>query len=278
MKIVKTHLELKPIIDSYKKLGKSIALVPTMGALHEGHLSLIKKAKSVADICICSIFVNPKQFNEESDLKAYPRTLETDAKLLESNNCDLVFAPTNSEIYGENFQTEVSVLNLTKPLEGSFRPGHFLGVTTIVSILFNITEANFAIFGEKDFQQLRIIETMVADLKMPIKILRAKLVREESGIALSSRNTLLSQEEKEDALLISKSLLKAKKAFDLGENNTKKLKEIINIELSISKFLKLDYLEITDENLNQVEQANSSNRILIASYCGNIRLIDNIEL
>ncbi|MCL4132745.1 UNVERIFIED_CONTAM: hypothetical protein GTU68_034336 [Idotea baltica] len=249
-----------------------------MGALHEGHLSLIKQAKNVADICICSIYINPKQFNRKSDLKAYPRTLEKDAKLLEENDCDLVFAPSNSEIYGENFQSEVSVLNLTKPLEGSFRPGHFLGVTTIVNILFNITEANFAIFGEKDFQQLRIIETMVADLKMRIKIIRAKLIREESGLALSSRNTLLSDKEKKDALLLSKSLLKAREAFIEGQKESGKLKEIINNELSISKILKLDYLEIADENLNKVKIASSKSRILIASYCGNVRLIDNIEL
>lgn len=278
MKLIETNDELIKTIDSLKDKGKKIALVPTMGALHRGHLSLIKIASEVSDITLATIFVNPTQFNQESDLKAYPRTLKKDLEILKENGCDLVFAPSESEIYGENFQSEVVVKKLTKPLEGAFRPGHFSGVTTIVNILFNLTKADFAVFGEKDFQQLRVIEQMVSDLKIPIKIIRAPLIREESGIALSSRNTLLSENEKNEALKISKALLKAKELFDSGSSDVQKIKEVINLELSKSSILKLDYLEITDANLEGVtEKINSGNRVLIAAYCGSVRLIDNVE-
>lgn len=276
MKVYKNEADIKSEIYKLKKTGKTIALVPTMGALHKGHLSLVKKAKDVADICVVSIFVNPTQFNNKDDLKKYPRNLEKDSELLKEHGCNLVYAPSEEDIYSDSFQTLVSVSKLTQPMEGKFRPGHFDGVTTVVNILFNILSPDFSVFGEKDFQQLRIIETMVADLKMNLKIVRGELVREENGLALSSRNQLLSEKGREDALILSKILFRAKELFGCGVSEVSKIKKEISVLLEKADSFKLEYLEFADRDLKDVNQISQGDRVFIVGYVEGVRLIDNI--
>lgn len=276
MEVYKNEVDIKREISSLKKAGKTIALVPTMGALHAGHLSLVKKAKEVADICVVSVFVNPTQFNNSDDLDKYPRDLEGDNKLLEKDGADLVYAPNVNDIYPDSFVSKVTVTKLTEPMEGKFRPGHFDGVTTIVNILFNITTPDFAVFGEKDFQQLRVIETMVADLKMSVKIVRGELIREESGLALSSRNQLLSHKGKKDALILSNILHKAKEIFQNGESRVSEIRKEASKMIEGLSYFDLEYLEFSDSDLCAVNNLSEGDRIFIVGYVEGVRLIDNI--
>lgn len=250
-----------------------------MGFLHDGHLSLVKKSKKQTDITIVSIFVNPTQFAPNEDLAKYPRDIERDKKLLEKHDVDYLFIPDVKEIYPENFQTFVEVDRITKHLEGEFRPTHFKGVSTIVSILFNIVKPDFAFFGQKDAQQAAVIKQMVGDLKFNIKIVVCPIVREKDGLALSSRNFYLSKKEREDALVLSRSLNLAEKLIKDGEmvseNIINKMKEIIySVETS-----KLDYIKIVNAGtFEEVDKIISGNRIyiLIACKIGTTRLIDNV--
>jgi pantoate--beta-alanine ligase len=270
---------LRNFLSTCRQEGKKIALVPTMGYLHDGHLSLIKIARNAANIVITSIFVNPKQFNNQEDLINYPQNLERDLDLLKRHNVDGVFIPEASEIYNPNFESHVFVENLSKNFEGAFRPGHFQGVSTVVAILFNIIQPHFAVFGEKDFQQLRIIEKMVSDLQFNIKILRAPIVREPDGLAMSSRNVRLSTNERNVAVLLNKALFAAKDCYLDGEKNPKVLCDFAKASLNSVKEIRLEYLELVEPNdLSVAKEAHPSTRLIIAAWVGNVRLIDNLEL
>ena len=271
---------LKENISALKEKKLSIGFVPTMGALHEGHLSLVKLAKKQSDIVVVSIFVNPTQFNNSEDLENYPITLKDDIKLLEDEQCDILFCPETSEMYPEGNITKKYPLNgLDKGLEGEKRPGHFDGVCTIVHHLFDVVKPNKAFFGEKDFQQLAIIKHLVKILALEIDIVNCPTVRDADGLAKSSRNKLLSASEREKASLIYESLKKAKSLFP--EKEIVDIKCMVENEIDGCKEMTLDYVEIVSpENLKPLEKSNTLEKahILIAAYLGNVRLIDNLPL
>jgi len=276
----------KDLLDQKRKEGKSIGFVPTMGALHPGHLSLIHRAKSENDFVVCSIFVNPIQFNNKEDLLKYPRTFDVDFKLLESEGCDLIFAPEVDEIYPENGEPVpfYDLNGLDKPMEGVFRPGHFQGVCVVVHKLFNIVNPDRAYFGEKDFQQLAIIRHMTETLKLKVNIVGCTIVRDEDGLAMSSRNMRLSKEEREIAPIIYKTLQQAKHKIEgLTEINftPQLLKQWISDEISSHPKLKPEYVEIVDRiTLQPVNDWIGSKDLIVcvAVYDGEVRLIDNIVL
>lgn len=270
--------DIKVIISKWKNEGAKIGFVPTMGALHNGHISLVKKALAECDKVVVSIFVNPTQFNDKNDLKNYPRTLEQDLALLEKNGCDLVFAPSVEEMYPEPDTRVFDFAPLDVPMEGAHRPGHFNGVGQVVSRLFDIVEPHAAFFGEKDFQQLAIIKKMVRDLKYNITIVPCSIVRENDGLAMSSRNTLLSNEQRKLAPGISKTLFEAvEKATSSSVEDVKQF--VVNQINSIPGF-EVVYFEIVDDvNLEKVSNwAESSTKYgCVAVKVGSIRLIDNIR-
>ena len=270
---------MQQLANDLKAEGKTIGFVPTMGYLHEGHLSLIKKSKEKSDITVVSIFVNPIQFAPNEDLKKYPRYIERDKRLLKKYGVDYLFFPNEDDIYPKNFQTYVEVKNISKILEGEFRPTHFSGVTTIVSILFNSVKPDFAFFGQKDAQQAAIIKQMVRDLKFNIKIIVCPIIREPDGLAMSSRNVYLSKKEREDALILSKSLAIAVKYIKNGEKSSSKiLNEMRKIVNSIASS-KLDYIKIVEsDSFAEAKQLlkDESFYILIACKIGSTRLIDNV--
>ncbi len=250
-----------------------------MGYLHEGHLSLIKQSKRNCDITIVSIFVNPTQFGPYEDFNNYPRNIETDSKLLESNGVDYLFLPSAEEIYQKNFQTYVNVEFVTKILEGEFRPTHFRGVTTVVLILFNCVQPDFAFFGQKDAQQLSVIKQMVKDIKLDLKIISCPIIRENDGLAMSSRNVYLSDSERKEALVLYKSLQTAKKIISSGEKKVnfilsemdKMFTKVASAKIDYVKIVKADNFEIVDELIEGKEYF-----VLIACKIGKTRLIDNI--
>jgi pantoate--beta-alanine ligase len=280
MKIINTVSELKSELNSLRESNKTIGLVPTMGALHEGHISLVKRSVKDNDITVVSIFVNPTQFNDKKDLEKYPRTFESDCALLEANNTSIVFAPTVEEVYPEPDTRTFSYPPTDTVMEGAFRPGHFNGVCQIVSKLFMYVEPHKAYFGEKDFQQIAVIKAMVNDLKFPLEICACPIVREKDGLALSSRNTLLSNEERTIALNISQTLfasLDYAKSHTLEETKTWVINSIDAIE-----GLRVEYYEIVDGNtLASLNEWADSEYIMgcITVFCGSIpvRLIDNIK-
>jgi pantoate--beta-alanine ligase len=278
---IKTIEEIRSIVKSIKLSGKTIGLVPTMGYLHNGHLSLVKQSKLKNDITIVSIFVNPTQFGPTEDLQKYPRDIERDTQMLDNEGADYIFLPDAKEIYPEDFETYVEVTKISKKQEGEFRPTHFKGVTTIVSILFNCICPNNAYFGRKDAQQGAIIKKMVKDLKMNINIELMPIVRESDGLALSSRNIYLSTEERAKALLLSKSLNDAKNMIENGELSVNAIiKKINNIFLKEST-VHLNYIRIVESSgFNEIEELQKGKEyyILIAAKIGNTRLIDNILL
>ncbi len=280
MQVHKDVKSLKENISALKEKNLTIGFVPTMGALHEGHLSLIKCAKEKSDIVVVSIFVNPTQFNNSEDLENYPITLKDDIKLLEDEQCDILFCPETSEMYPEGNITKKYPLNgLDKGLEGEKRPGHFDGVCTIVHHLFDVVKPNKAFFGEKDFQQLAIIKHLVKILALEIDIVDCPTVRDADGLAKSSRNKLLSASERKKASLIYESLKKAKSLF--AEKEIVDIKCMVENEIDRCKEMTLDYVEIVNpENLKPLEKSNTLEKahILIAAYLGNVRLIDNLPL
>lgn len=280
MRIVHTLSELRHFVSTHKMQGHKIAFVPTMGNLHEGHLSLVMEARKSADIVICSIFVNPMQFGENEDLDAYPRTLEADTQALESKNCDLLFAPNAKEVYpnGLGEQTRVDVPDLGDYHCGASRPGHFIGVATVVAKLFNMVQADIAIFGEKDFQQLAIIRKMASELCFPIDIIGISTSREASGLARSSRNGYLTDTEKQSAAQLYKVLLAAREALKNGERDFAKLSEHANAKL-VEEGFKPDYFNIANpKTLAPSVPKDEQFVILVAAYLGKTRLIDNITL
>ena len=262
-----------------KAAGKSVGLVPTMGFLHEGHLSLIKKSKTKCDVTVVSIFVNPKQFAANEDLSKYPRDFERDKRILEEAGVDYLFYPEVNEIYPPGFQTYVEVESITKILEGEFRPAHFRGVTTIVSILFSAVMPDYAFFGQKDAQQAEVIKRMSQDLKLNLKIIACPIIREKDGLAMSSRNVYLSEKERKDAVVLSRSLKLAGQLIKEGENDVEKIIPRMKDIIFSVETTKLDYIGIVNsETFEPVKiiSSGSSYYILIACKIGTTRLIDNI--
>ena len=263
-----------------RRENKTVGFVPTMGALHAGHFSLIKTARAQCDIVVVSVFVNPAQFNDKKDLENYPRDLTADAAMLAGYDVDYVYAPEQSEIYPEGFSTYVYVEELSESLEGASRPGHFRGVATVVTILFNTIRPDFAYFGQKDAQQVAIIRRLTRDLGFEMEIIELPTVREESGLALSSRNSLLSEEEREKAPVIFRALREAKVAFKRGERNALKLTEIVQKMIAEEPLARIDYIAVVDRvSLQPIDKIGDTEAIIASAvYIGDIRLIDNTVL
>jgi pantoate--beta-alanine ligase len=279
MKTVQTIKEVRKQVEKWRKKGLTVGMVPTMGFLHEGHESLIKKAVKENDRVIVSIFVNPIQFGPTEDFAAYPRDLKKDEKLCKEAGANLIFNPEASEIYYEDATTTVNVLELSDGLCGAKRPVHFGGVCLVVSKLFNITTPDKAYFGEKDAQQLAVIKRMVRDLNFNIEIIGCPIIREADGLAKSSRNTYLNEEERKAALVLNKSLKLAKKSIDSGENSAEKIIEIIKNKIETEVLSRIDYIEIVNSyTLKPVDTIASSTLIAIAVYIGKTRLIDNFTV
>lgn len=275
MKIVSTIEEVRAQVKEWKKEGQSIGFVPTMGYLHEGHMSLIDAAGE-NDKVVVSIFVNPMQFGPTEDLASYPRDLEHDAKLCEEHGVDLIFHPTPEEMYGDQFYSYVDMDVLTKELCGLSRPVHFRGVCTVVTKLFNIVTPDRAYFGQKDAQQLAVIKRMVKDLNMPLTITGCPIIREADGLAKSSRNTYLSIEEREAALVLSRSIFLGKEMVEKGEPDCKKILDAMTAEIEKEPLAKIDYVKIVDlDTMQQVEKIDRGILAAIAVYIGKTRLIDN---
>jgi len=270
---------LREELQHSRSAGRRIGLVPTMGALHEGHLSLARTLSQHCDVRVCSVFVNPLQFNDPKDYEAYTVNLERDQALLAHEGVDLLFVPSVEEMYPSGFQTSVTVRQVSKPFEGEFRPGHFEGVATVVSMLFNIVRPDVAIFGEKDLQQLILIEQMVRDLKFDLEIVRGALVRDPDGLALSSRNVRLSAEGRGHALSISRGLFQAREAFASGETRASVLEQIAVDEIHSMPEPQIDYVALVDErSLDRVERVEGSCRIVVVARVEGVRLLDNIAL
>ncbi|HOJ38110.1 MAG TPA: pantoate--beta-alanine ligase [Ignavibacteriales bacterium] len=279
IKVIKTIKEMHNFSNKLKKQGKKIGFVPTMGYLHEGHLSLVRKAKEYTDTVIVSIFVNPTQFAPNEDFNQYPRDFQRDLNLLETEQVVAVFYPTAEEMYSKTFQTYVENIEASRILEGEFRPTHFRGVTTVVTMLFNCVKPDLAIFGQKDAQQAFIIDKMVKDLKFDIDIIISPIIREADGLAMSSRNIYLSPVEREEATILYKSLNLAKELISQGERSTSNIINKMENLISTVKSSKLDYIAIVSkEDFKKVEYLGKNNSyfILIACRIGKTRLIDNI--
>lgn len=274
--LVKEINELRKLIKAWKREGFSIGLVPTMGALHEGHESLIRRAAAENDKVVISVFVNPTQFGPNEDYDKYPRNIDKDLELCRNAGAAIVFNPKPGEMYYENKSVSISVSNLTDVLCGARRPGHFDGVCLVVSKLFNIVTPDKAYFGEKDAQQIAVIRRMVRDLNMDVEIVACPIIREEDGLAKSSRNSYLSKEERKAALVLSRSLKAAGKLLINGERNAAIIKKAMIDAISRESLTKIDYVEIVDsESLESVERVDRDVLIPIALYIGKTRLIDN---
>ena len=277
MKIFTTKQSLQEYLLQRRALGKTIGFVPTMGALHQGHLSLIQLAAQSNDEIVCSIFVNPSQFNDPKDLEKYPRTIAADIEMLEQVNCDILFNPPVNEIYDDNEQWHLNIGDMEHLLEGKFRPGHYQGVTQVVYKLFNIVKPDTAFFGQKDYQQFLIISKMVELMNMPVKLVMCPIKREADGLAMSSRNIHLTAEDRQHALILSKTLNWINANFDITKlpSIKKEAERMINAEPGVN----LDYLEIADAATLHPADENTKNIIaLLAAKVGKTRLIDNVFL
>ncbi len=275
MKVIKSISILQNTIKKYKREGKIIGFVPTMGALHDGHLSLIKRSLKKTDITVVSIFVNPTQFGPNEDFNRYPRPIKKDMGLLKKLNTDILFLPNNEIMYKDPLTT-VSVKNITNILCGKYRPGHFDGVCLVVNKLFNIIMPDYAFFGEKDFQQLIVIKKMVFDLNMSVKVIGCPIIREKDGLAMSSRNMYLNKEERKSASQINKILKYGKSEIEKGKSISL-IKNSMKKQLKKLKYRKLEYLEILDEKtLSKINNKSKKARIFVAIYIGKTRLIDNM--
>jgi len=277
MEIINRRARMASLTRKLRRENKTIGFVPTMGALHIGHLSIIEEARKMCDIVIVSIFVNPAQFDESYDFDKYPRDLTADAALLSEYQVDYIFAPNQEEIYGEGFATYVTVKDLSEKLEGAARPGHFRGVATVVTILFNTIRPDYAFFGQKDAQQVVVIKRLTHDLGFETEIIVARIVREESGLAMSSRNARLSDDERQKASIIYKALREAKIAAREGERNTAKLAEIVRRKIETEPLAQIDYVAVVDnEMLEPVDKiGEAAVLIAVAVRFGKTRLIDN---
>ncbi len=262
-----------------KAAGKTLGFVPTMGALHRGHEALIRRAAELSDSVVVSIFVNRLQFNVAADFDKYPRPIEHDLEICQRLGISAVYAPSNDSMYPHDFDTVVSPGELAEPMEGSARPGHFIGMATVVAKLFNATRADVAIFGEKDYQQLAIVRSMVTDLNMSVEIVGYPTVRESDGLALSSRNQRLSSTHRLAARSIPTALKAAKEQFDLGERNSRVLIEMVDTIIRQEDSARIDYVEIADaRSLQSVVDINQECVLAVAVFFGDVRLIDNIVL
>ena len=268
------------IARKLRRENKTVGFVPTMGALHEGHVALVKEARQMSDVVIVSIFVNPTQFGENEDFDRYPRDLTTDTAMLAEYGVDYVFAPEKNEIYPDGFSTYVYVEGVSEGLEGASRPGHFRGVATVVTILFNAVRPDLAFFGQKDAQQVAVIKRLTTDLGFETEIVVVPTVREESGLALSSRNAYLSADERARAAVTFRGLKEAKLAFKNGERNAANLAEIVEKTIATEELAKIDYISVVDRNtLEPVEKIEDNETLICAAIrFGKVRLIDNVVL
>ena len=276
MRVVEKVNDVRATVKEWKAKGLKVGFVPTMGYLHEGHESLIRKASEENDRVVVSIFVNPIQFGPQEDLSTYPRDLDRDSKVCEGAGADIIFHPENEEMYFEDFSTFVDMNGLTAGLCGKSRPTHFRGVCTVVTKLFNIVAPDRAYFGEKDAQQLAVIKRMVRDLNIDIEIIGCPIVREKDGLAKSSRNTYLSIEERNAATILNKALTLAKEKIQSGERNSKVIIKLIEEILNSEKLARVDYIEVVDSlSMEGVERIEKSVLVAIALFIGKTRLIDN---
>lgn len=279
MLTISSAAEITALTREAHRAGKRVGLVPTMGALHEGHLSLVRTARSQSDVVVVSIFVNPTQFGPKEDFSKYPRSLEKDSALLQAENVDFIFCPSVEEMYLPGSSTWVTVEGLSEKLDGGSRPGHFRGVTTVVSKLFNVVQPDIAVFGQKDAAQAAIIRRMVSDLDFDVHIVVCPIVREKDGLAMSSRNVYLNPEQRRQATVLYRSLMRVQTLADQGESDSTKLiaagKQVIAEEPQV----RLDYFEIVNwETLDPVANVRKGALVAVAAYVGETRLIDNVVL
>jgi len=276
MNVLEKVVTIKELRKDRNELPEPVGFVPTMGFLHEGHLSLVKRACEQSASVVVSIFVNPTQFAPTDDLDAYPRDLERDAALLQEAGANLLWMPTPEVMYPPDFQTWVDVEKITQPLEGEKRPGHFRGVATVVTKLFNAVQPQKAFFGQKDAQQAAVIRQMVRDLNMPVEILTQPIIRERDGLAMSSRNTYLNPAERQAALVLSKSLAAAESAYKSGERDAQAIRKIMEDIINAEPLARLEYVSCADfETLEELETVNKKALLSMAVYIGTTRLIDN---
>ena len=276
MKVIES---LEELWDARGKLNGPVGLVPTMGYLHEGHLSLVKRARQECKSVVVSIYVNPSQFGPQEDLNKYPRDIKRDLGLLKDESVDLVWVPTNEVMYPGDYQTWVMVEEVTRPLEGAMRPGHFRGVATVVAKLFNAIQPHKAYFGQKDAQQAVVIRQMVRDLDYPIEIIVCPTLREPDGLAMSSRNVYLSPEERKSAVILSRALFRARSAFETGEQDAGHLRQLVSDTLASEPEVKVQYVSCSDPvTLHELEGEVRQALLSLAVTIGKTRLIDNIIL
>lgn len=279
MKIIHSIEEMRLYLLGVKKAGKTVGLVPTMGYLHEGHLTLMKRAKENCDLVVTSIFVNPTQFGVGEDYEQYPRDLKRDGALAEGVGVDVIFAPSTDEMYPKDYHTFVQVQALTAGLCGASRPTHFRGVTTVVTKLLLIIQPDYAYFGQKDAQQVTVIERMVEDLNIPVTIIRVPIVREEDGLAMSSRNVYLTPEERKEALVLSHSLIEAEALIKKGERKSEIIRKMIEQKIGESSRAQIDYVAIVDgKTLERIDLLSGKVLIALAVKYSKARLLDNLLL
>lgn len=279
MEVVSTVVAARAAIRTARQAGHVIGVVPTMGALHEGHLSLIRRARAECGFVIVTLFVNPTQFGPAEDLSRYPRPFEADCELSAGAGADLMFAPTVEEVYPAGFATYVNVEGLTGGLCGGSRPTHFRGVTTVVSKLFNMLQPDRAYFGEKDYQQLQVIRRMTRDLDFPVEIVPCPIVREADGLAMSSRNRYLSPQERQSALSLSRGLAAAREGFAAGNRDAVELVSAVRSALEADPQVRVDYVELVDaESLEPLDRVDRAALLAVAAFLGKTRLIDNTLL
>lgn len=279
MEIISDPREVRARVAGWRGAGLKVALVPTMGYFHRGHLSLMEYGKTIADRLVVSLFVNPTQFGPNEDLDRYPRALERDAALANDARVDVLYTPEPAAMYPPGYQTFVTVEQLSQGLCGASRPGHFRGVATVVLKLFNQVQPDLAVFGEKDFQQLAVIKQMAADLDLPVEVAGRPIVREPDGLALSSRNTYLNQEERAAALCLYRSLIAARELAVSGASNRDDILEAVRQIISSTPHTRIDYLALVDPaTLREVEAITAEARLLMAVWVGNTRLLDNTLL
>jgi pantoate--beta-alanine ligase len=278
VKVLRTIAEVREALAPERRAGRTIGLVPTMGAFHDGHLSLMRAARAEADVVVVSLFVNPAQFGPNEDLAAYPRDFERDRALAEEQGADVLFAPAVEEVYPDGFDARVEVDGVTAPLEGQARPGHFAGVTTVVTKLFNMVQPDVAWFGQKDAQQALVIRKLVRDLNMPVRVEVAPTVRESDGLAMSSRNAYLSGDDRERAVALSRALAAAERAFAEGRRDADAVLAAARAELDAAG-VQPEYLELLSaHDLSPAERVNGNTLLAVAARVGRARLIDNTML
>lgn len=279
MQVARTVREVRAWMKLARADGKTVGFVPTMGYFHEGHLNLMRRAKAECDLCVVSLFVNPTQFGPSEDYQRYPRDFARDAAMAESVGVDLLFAPEVEEMYPEGYQTYVEVTEITRRLEGAARPGHFRGVATVCTKLFNIVQADRAYFGKKDYQQLRVIQRMVRDLNIPIEIVPCETVREPDGLAMSSRNVYLKPDERRAATVLYRALCAGRDAILAGERDGEKVQLLVESVIATEPLVKTEYVDVADaESLEPLTELKGEVLISLAARVGVARLIDNITV